>query len=178
MDDAPFDKRQTAPVPVIGVAMEGAAIVESVACAAFPVDGEDATRWLGDWIAGLRCRPLLHGIVLGGITIAGLGIVDLPMLAERLALPILAVTRKNPVRSELRTALTAAGLSGRIPVVERSPRAYPVASGLFLAHAGGRRTEAERLLHGATGKGLMPEPLRIAHLVGQGMVLGESRGRV
>lgn len=165
-------------MPVIGVAMEGAAVVESVAFGAFPVDGEDATRWLGDWIDGLRCRPLLHGIVLGGITIAGLGIVDLPLLADRLHIPILAVTRKNPARSELRAALSAAGLTGRIPVVERSPRAYAVEPGLFLAHAGGHRRGAERLLRGALGKALMPEPLRIAHLIGQGLVLGESKGRV
>ena len=31
VDDAPFDKRQTAPVPIVGVIMEGADRIESVA---------------------------------------------------------------------------------------------------------------------------------------------------
>jgi endonuclease V-like protein UPF0215 family len=39
IDDAPFDKHQDALVPVVGVMMEGAAVVESVAIGAFPVDG-------------------------------------------------------------------------------------------------------------------------------------------
>jgi hypothetical protein len=43
-------------VPIIAVAMEG-------------------------WIAGLRARPMLQAVVLGGITIAGLGIIDVEGLA-------------------------------------------------------------------------------------------------
>ena len=54
IDDAPFDKRQHAPVPVIGVMMEGANVVESVAIGAFPVDGDDATAYLSQWIVEFR----------------------------------------------------------------------------------------------------------------------------
>jgi endonuclease V-like protein UPF0215 family len=178
VDDAPFDKRQPGPVPIVAVAMEGHDVIEAVAIGEFPVDGEGATDYLAAWIGGLRTRPMLQAVVLGGITIAGLGIVDVAALAERLALPVLVVTRHNPAGSDLADAFRAAGLSHRLEILERIPRAFGIADGLYLAHAGAPRVEAERLALATLGKAHLPEPLRVAHLIGQAMVLGQSRGRV
>jgi endonuclease V-like protein UPF0215 family len=178
VDDAPFNKRQSTPVPIIGVAMEGNDLIESVALGEFPVDGDGATEYLATWIAGLRARPMLQAVVLGGITIAGLGIIDISTLAERLGLAVLVVTRHNPARSELDSALRAAGLLDRLSLLERMPPAYGLGEGLYLAHAGAPRVEAERILAATLGKSKLPEPLRVAHLIGQAIVLRESRGRV
>ena len=178
VDDAPFDKHQAAPVPIVGVVMEGADRIEAVAIGHFAVDGEGATEYLAGWIRGLRTRAALQGAILGGITIAGLGLVDVESLAERLSLPVLVVTRRNPLGSDLADALRAAGLEHRLPLLDRVPRAYGVGEGLYLAHAGTTRVEAERLVRASLAKSRMPEPLRVAHLIGQGIVLGESRGRV
>jgi uncharacterized protein len=187
VDDAPFVKRQNVPVPIVSVAMEGHDVIESVALGEFPVDGDGATDYLASWIGGLRARPMLQAVILGGITIAGLGIIDVTALAERLGLAVLVVTRHNPARSELADALRAAGLPDRLTLLERIPRAYGIgeepapshrARGLYLAHAGATRVEAERLLTATLGKARLPEPLRVAHLIGQAIVLRESRGRV
>jgi endonuclease V-like protein UPF0215 family len=178
VDDAPFDKHQPFPVPIVGVAMEGPDVIESVAVGEFPVDGEGATEYLASWIRGLRARPMLQAVILGGITIAGLGVVDLTALADRLGLPVLAVTRRNPAGSDLADALRAAGLAHRLAVLERTPRAYGIGNGLYLAHAGASRVDAERLVAATLSKAKLPEPLRVAHLVGQAIVLRESRGRV
>jgi endonuclease V-like protein UPF0215 family len=178
VDDAPFDKRQSQPVPVIGVVMEGADRIESVAVGRFPVDGEDVTGYLAGWIGGLRTRAALQGVILGGITVAGLAVVDATELADRLGLPVLVVTRRNPAGSDLANALRAAGLERRLALLGRVPRAFGVREGLYLAHAGTSRAEAERLVRASLAKSRLPEPLRVAHLIGQAIVLGESRGRV
>jgi uncharacterized protein len=178
VDDAPFEKRQPGPVPIIGVMMEGQDVVESVALGQFPVDGEGVTEYLAEWIGGLRTRPMLQAVMLGGITIAGLGLVEVTALSELLSLPVLVVTRHNPASSALADALRAARLSHRLPVLERMPRAYGVGAGLYLAHAGATRVEAEQLVLATVGKARVPEPLRVAHLIGQAIVLRESRGRV
>ena len=178
VDDAPFEKRQAGPVPVIAVAMEGHAVIESVARTEFPVDGAEATEYLAAWIERLRARPMLQAVILGGITIAGLGIIDVAALAERLGIAVLVVTRRNPARSELADALRAAGLSDRLSILERIPPAHGFGEGLYLAHAGVPRVEAERILQATLGKSRLPEPLRVAHLIGQAIVLRESRGRV
>jgi uncharacterized protein len=178
IDDAPFDKHQTAPVPIVGVVMEGGDRIEAVALGRFPVDGDHATGYLAGWIAGLRTRRGLQGVILGGITVAGLGIVDVVDLAERLMLPVLVVTRRNPLGSDLADALRAAGLEHRLPLLQRVPRAFGLGEGLYLAHAGTTRVRAEELVRASLAKSRLPEPLRVAHLIGQGIVLGESRGRV
>ena len=178
IDDAPFEKRQRDPVPIVAVMMEGCDLVEAVAVAAFPVDGDDATGFLAGWVGGLRLRPSLRAVVLGGITIAGLGVVDVEALASRLRTPVLVATRRRPSDAELSRALRAAGLAPRIALVERAPRAARIEEGFYLAHAGIARGEAERIARGTLRKARLPEPLRVAHLIGSALVKGASRGRV
>ena len=109
IDDGPFEKFAGGDVPLVAVMMEGADLVEAVAMARFPVDGEAATEFLADWIGGLRCRPALQGVLLGGVTLAGLGVVDLPALATALELPVLNVNRRRPTNEALSRALETAG---------------------------------------------------------------------
>ena len=178
VDDAPFKKAQRWPVPIVAVTMEGASVVEAVAIGAFPVDGEGASAYLAGWIGGLRTRPVLQAVLLGGITIAGLGLVDLAELARRLELPVLAVTRRDPHGSELRTALRAAGLERRLAILARTPPTCPAAEGVYVACAGIDTETAGRLVRATLGKARVPEAVRVAHLIGRALVSGESRGRV
>jgi endonuclease V-like protein UPF0215 family len=178
VDDAPFTKGRDREVPIVGVLMEGADLVESVAIGSFPVDGDDPAGYLAGWIRGLRAYRSIQAILVGGVTIAGLGLIELDTLASSLRRPVLAVTRRDPSDSELRRALRAAGLSDRIPALDRSPPALQVAPGLYVAAAGLTPGEAAALVRQTLGKSRLPEPLRIAHLVAAALASGESRGRV
>lgn len=177
VDDGPFEKHRSDTVPVVGVMMEGHDLVEAVAVTRFPVDGEEATGFLRDWISKLRFRPALQGIVLGGVTIAGLGVVDAEELARGLGVPVLIVNRRDPARHRLRDAFEAAGLPERLEVVERTPEAFALPGGLFVAAAGADREQALRMLHATRGKSDLPEPLRLAHLIAAAVASGQSRGR-
>lgn len=178
IDDGPFTKRAATPVPIVGVMMEGADLVECVARSEFPVDGPDATAFLARWIRSLRARPALHAVLLGGITIAGLGIVDIQQLSEELALPVLSVSRKDPARHRLGTALRAAGLLERMSIVERTPAAQRIDTHVYVAAAGISPAAAASLVAATRLKSDVPEPLRLAHLVAAAFASGESRGRV
>ena len=123
VDDGPFQKGQKESVPVVGAMMEGADLVESIAVARFEVDGADATGFLVRWISGLRSHGSTQAVLLGGITIAGLGVVDVGELAARLGRPVIVVNRKDPNESRLRQALLAAGLHDRIAILESTPPA-------------------------------------------------------
>ena len=177
IDDGPFEKGRDECAPVVGVLMEGPDLVEAVALTEFPLDGAQPAEFLADWVAGLRCASGLHGIVLGGITIAGLGIVDIELLSGKLNLPVMIVNRHAPTNDRLNHALEAAGLAERVAIVERAPGAWELDRGLWVAHVGTSRVEAERLLKAARGKSLLPEPLRLAHLIGAAVATGQSRGR-
>lgn len=177
IDDGPFRKHAGGSAPVAGVMTEGADLVEAVALTRFPVDGDDATGFLADWVSGLRCWEGLQAVVLGGITLAGLGVVELAPLAERLRLPVLVVNRRDPANHRLEQALRAAGLDARLPAVERTPRARPLAPGLFVSWAGADEARATELVAATRRKSALPEPLRLAHLIARAVATGESRGR-
>jgi len=178
IDDGPFVKGRDATVPLIAVAMSGADLIEGVALERFPLDGAGATDFVAEWVRRLRTFEALHAVALGGITIAGLGVIDVCELSERLALPVLVVTRKNPSASELARALRAAGLEARLPIVERSPAAVRCEEGIYLAFAGTDFDGALALLRATQARSHYPEPVRVAHLIGQAVVFGASRGRV
>jgi endonuclease V-like protein UPF0215 family len=177
IDDGPVDKRSRAPVPVVGVMMEGADLVEAVAITRFPVDGAGATEFLAGWVSGLRLRPALQAVVVGGITIAGLGVLEVERLSLALRRPVLVVNRRAPANAPLVRALERAGLKERQGAVERTPPAHAVGPRLFVAAAGMRPEEAVSLVRAMRRKSELPEALRIAHLVARAVSTGESRGR-
>jgi len=178
IDDAPFRKGQPHAVPIVGVLMAGSIRVEGVMVCRFPPDGDGATGFLADWIGTSRWSDGLHGVVLGGISIAGLGVIDIPELAGHLGVPVLSVTRREPRPESLVRALRKAGVPERIPIVERSPPSRRVDDGLWLGSAGAEDARCDELVRATLQQARLPEPLRIAHLIGAALVTGESKGRV
>ena len=82
---------------------------------------------------------------------------------------MLAVTRRATGKSRVGEALIAAGLADRLPIVDRSPPAIRVRPGLYLAFAGTDREHAIALIEATLHKSRMPEPLRLAHLIGSAL---------
>jgi endonuclease V-like protein UPF0215 family len=176
IDDGPFEKWRDTETPIVGVVMEASDLVEGVAITRFPIDGSGVTGFLAGWIEGLRFRPSLQGILLGGITIAGLAMVDLRGLAARLGLPVLSLTRKAPHDAKLEGAVRAAGLEERLALLKNAPAPFRVNDRLHAACAGIERSDALALLAAAQRKAELPEPLRLAHLIASAVARGQSRG--
>src|SRR4029453_3656848 len=94
--------------PIVGVMMEGHDLVEAIAVTDFPVDGAGITAFLADWIRARRFAPALDGVLFGGITLAGLAVLDPASLARELGTPVVVVNRKGRSDAPLRGALTTA----------------------------------------------------------------------
>lgn len=175
IDDAPFDKSRGGEVLVIGVVMAGPALVEGVITTSVPMDGEDVTAKLATWVRSSRFHPSLRAILMEGLTIAGLSVVDLPRLAAETGIPAISVDRRRPPPGRLESTLAKLGMSDRIRSLEA---AGPLHEGeaLFFACAGIEPSGARIILAENRGRSAVPEGVRLAHLIGQGIVLGESRG--
>jgi endonuclease V-like protein UPF0215 family len=177
VDDGPFEKGVSQTVPLVGVTMEGSDLVETVAITEFPIDGEDVTGFLASWIDQMRVKPALHAILFGGVTIAGLAIIDICALSTRLGVPVVVVNRREPSNGRLIEALESAGLAERRAILERLPPAQCVDGRIYAASAGGDPTAVLDLIRATLGKSDLPEPVRLAHLIARAIVKGESRGR-
>jgi endonuclease V-like protein UPF0215 family len=177
IDDGPFTKGSDRDTPLVAVLMEGCELVEAVATARFPIDGDDVSGFLARWIGGLRFRDTAQGLVFGGLTIAGLAVLDLARLARDTGLPVFSVNRREPSMDAVAGALRSAGLGDRIELLASAPRSIALGNGLHVAVGGGDAESAHRLLLPSIGKSTLPEPLRVAHLIAAALARGESRGR-
>jgi endonuclease V-like protein UPF0215 family len=165
-DDAPFT-RPDGRVPVVGIHMRAGAYVEGVLATDVERDGNDATNRVARCVdeSGLRG---VKALLLDGASFAGFNVVDLDGLHQETGIPCLAFTKGTPDFASMRRALQNvpdpeakwALLSRR-----RTEVVQTATSPLTISYAGMDREQAVRLLALTTVRGLVPEPLRIAHLV-------------
>src|SRR6185503_9158058 len=147
IDDGPFEKyRPDARAPIVGVMMEGRDLMEAVAITEFPVDGDGVTAFLADWIRARRFARSLHGLIFGGITLAGLTVLDASALARELSTPVVVVNRKGRSDAPLRGALEKAGLSDRAALLETAPPSFALSGGFHASVAGGDAALAAELI--------------------------------
>ena len=141
-------------------------------------DGTNATARLAGCIKQSRFYSQLHVVLLQGIAFAGFNVVDIHALSELLARPVMVVVRRRPnpgaIQRALLTRVRGGARKWRLVV-----RAGPVEEigGLFIQRAGISADAAAAVLRRHARHGILPEPLRTAHLIAGGLVRGESSGR-
>jgi len=175
-DDAPFARRAGAVVPIAGVVCQDTRI-EGLVWGRVRRDGWTATRALVELLQPGKYLPQLHAVLLDGIAFGGLNMVDLPALAAALARPCIAVMRRVPDVAGMQRAIRRLpGAARRLRMLaragaihERPPFVYQV--------SGAEPDLAHEVLVRTTDRGHVPEPLRLAHLIGSAVIDGESRGR-
>ncbi len=177
-DDAPSPRGHRGDVLVVGTVFAGERLDGVLSCRVRR-DGVNATRRLVQAITGSRFHPQLHAVLLQGIALAGFNVVDIHALAEAVSRPVLVVCRRRPDLAAMRRALLTRVPGGRRKwrLIERAGPMEPL-EGVFVQRAGMEREAAACLLRRFALHGRIPEPLRTAHLIAAGVVLGESRSRV
>lgn len=174
-DDAPHVRGATGRVGLIGCVCSGPRL-DIVLRDTIEKDGTDAT----DVIRALaRDEDLSHvrGVMLQGITFGGFNVIDIHRLSRDLGMPVLVVTRRKP-RLELvfKAVMAVPGWQEKRALMEAAGE--PESCGpVYVQRAGLTHAEAERMLERTTAHGVIPEPLRLAHLIAGGTTTGKSRGR-
>jgi endonuclease V-like protein UPF0215 family/DNA/RNA-binding domain of Phe-tRNA-synthetase-like protein len=174
-DDAPFAWAHRGDVTVIGALYAGERL-EGVLRGRVRRDGVNSTRQLARLCRGSRFAGHLRLVMLQGIALAGFNVVDLGALSLATGLPVLVVARHRPDLRAIRAALLERVPGGRRKWrrIERAGPMEPSAGG-WVQRAGLTLDEAEGALRATARHGLLPEPLRTAHLIAGGITLGESQ---
>jgi endonuclease V-like protein UPF0215 family len=175
-DDAPFARARRGDVGVAGVICAGTRF-EGLVWGRLRQDGWNATDAIAGLLLGGKFLPQLHLVLLDGLSFGGLNLVDLPALAARLERPCVAVMRRPPdlaameraIRKLPRPARRLALLRAAGPVHRQGPFTFQA--------AGAAPEDVGRALARLTDRGKVPEALRLAHLVGAAVRLGESGRR-
>lgn len=175
-DDAPFVRGRRGPVGVAGVVCAGTRF-EGLVWGEIRQDGWNATDVLAKLLVGGKFLPQLHVVLLDGIALGGFNVVDLEALAARTGRPCVAVMRRVPDLQAVERALRRLpGAARRLDLVRRAGPVHR--RGTFIFQVRGADPDSTgRALARLTDRGLVPEPLRLAHLVGAAIARGESGRR-
>ena len=176
VDDGPFVRGQRKNVAVFGAVCSGTRF-EGLLTTQVRPDGFNATARLIEMISNSKFNDQLHAVLLDGITLGGFNVIDMDALCEALGYPVIAVMRKSPDFDAVYRVVE------KLPNPRRRRRqmaaAGPVHEGdrVFFQAKGADPSVVAAILKRLTDVGNVPEPLRVAHLIGSGVVLGESGKR-
>lgn len=180
LDDAPFPRRDDEPgpvaVPLCGV-VTGGTRFDGMLWSETERDGTDPNQVILRTVLDSKFATQLHVVLTDGITVGGASVLDLPLLAEGLGVPVIAVMRKRPNLRKFRQVMDL------FPDAEERWRRVE-AAGEIHAHApyvfqcvGCTPETALAALEALTDRGHVPECLRLAHLIGSAVMLGQSGRR-
>jgi endonuclease V-like protein UPF0215 family len=174
-DDAPHP-RDAESVEIAGVVCNDARF-EGMVWGTVDKDGTDATDVIAALLGTSKYAPQVHAVLLDGIAMAGLNVIDLPQLYERVGVPCITVMRKVPNLTRMHEAIHNLPDPQRgIELLKRAGTIHEHAPFVFQV-VGATPDEALEVLRRTTDTGHVPEPLRLAHLITSAVIDGQSRGR-
>jgi len=180
VDDAPFSKYNKNCL-VVATVFRGGQWLDGLLSCYVEVDGYDATKKLIELIKKTRHYGQLSCIMLNGIALAGFNVVDIQYLNKKTRLPVIVVTRKMPNFSDIKKALRTLRQEEKLCVIKKAGKLNAVrirSKKIFFQSAGISKQKAKEIIQKTATRSLVPEPVRVAHLIARGIAWGESKGRV
>lgn len=170
-------------IMIVGAFFRGGDWLDGVMRAHVTRDGMDSTDTIANMIMSSKHCEQIRVIMLDGVTYAGFNPVDINRVWELTGIPVVAVMRAYPNFRKIEDALFYLPESkkrmetilraGNITKVRTKPGSNPV----YIQCAGIEAQHAAKIVQLTATRSNIPEPLRVAHLIATGIVLGESRGK-
>ena len=175
IDDSPFNKFKDKTCLIVGTFYRGGNFPDGVLSATITVDGDDATQTIIRMVNKSKFKKQLHCIMLDGINMAGFNVIDIKKVYKKTRVPVLVVVRKFPDYKKIKSVLKKIGVPKRFELLEQAGK--PIKTGkIYIQFAGLTERHAKALVKLTATHSFLPEPIRLAHLIGAGIVKGESKG--
>lgn len=176
IDDAPFDKFKDKRTLLIGTFFRGGSSLDGVLSTYVKVDGRDSTGEIAKLVERSKFKTQIRAILLDGIAVGGFNIVDIEKLNKKTKIPVIVVMRKKPNIEKIEKALKKLGMEKKIILLKKAGEIHQ-ADNIFIQIEGITLEKARKIIKISTSRSFIPEPIRTAHLIAAGIVLGESKGR-
>lgn len=170
----------TVNVTIIGTFFRGGGQLDGVLCSEITKDGMDATEIIIRMIKNSKYYTQIRVIMLDGVTYAGFNPVDIKILYDETNIPVIVFMRSCPDFEKIKLALEhLPETEKRWDIIQRAGRIYKIAqeNPVFIQLCGIDKESAVEIVRRTSTHGNIPEPLRAAHLIATGVVLGESTGK-
>ena len=127
-------------------------------------------------INSTKFKPQIKCIMTDGIAFGGFNVIDIVEISKKTNLPVIIVMRDYPDIPKVKEILARLSMEHKIPLLEKAGEIIPV-DNIHIQFSGLAKERAMEFVRLSSTRSQIPEPLRVAHLIGQGIVLGESRGK-
>jgi len=176
IDDAPFNKFKKGNVVVIGAVFRGGSWLDGILSTKVGIDGNNATKKIADMISKCKFKPQLQCIFLNGIAVGGFNVIDVEELSKKTKLPVIVIIRKNPDIEKIKKTLIKINKKSKIKLIEKAGSVIQIGE-IYVQLTGLEIEKAKELIEITCTRSLIPEPIRIAHLIASGITYGESKGK-
>ena len=180
IDDSPFtfnDKNSS----IIGVIMRGGTYIECVLKSQVTIDGNDSTKSCIDMIKNTRYNKQLKAILLDGIALGGFNIVNIEEIFYKTKIPVITITRDKPDFEKMKSALKKnfSDWKTRYDLITTGElhKIKTKHNPIFVKSVGLSIEQTKEIIKLSTIRGVIPEPIRVAHLIASGLTRGESYGK-
>ena len=174
IDDAAFDKFSDKEVIVIGTVFRGGDFIDGILTCKVNVDGDDSTNKLIEMINNSKFKVQFRAILLDGIAVAGFNIINIKKLYDETRTPVIVVMRDYPDLKKIKETLMKLKMKEKIILLDLAGEIFSFNEIHYQAYG---CKNPEEILKLTCTRSHIPEPIRVAHLIGGGLTFGESKGR-
>ncbi|HID28070.1 MAG TPA: DUF99 family protein [Methanosarcinales archaeon] len=170
-------------VMIIGTVFRGGEWIDGILRSEITKDGMDATSKIIELVTKSKHYDQIRVIMLDGVTYAGFNVVDVREVYNKTKLPVIVVMRSLPDFEKIKKALKYLNnfeerwntilKAGKIISVVTHPQTNPI----YIQFCGVSEKDAKKIVQLSSTHSHIPEPIRVAHLIATGIVLGESTGK-
>ncbi|MBD3203454.1 DUF99 family protein [Candidatus Woesearchaeota archaeon] len=175
IDDSPFDKFRDKKTRVIGTVFRGGDFMDGILSIEVDVDGNNSTEKLTNMIINSKFYTQIRAVFLDGIALAGFNIVDIKKLNKNTKIPVIVIMRHYPNKRKIKQTLRKINMEEKIGIIEKAGKIFPHKK-IYFQKTGIDENQAKNIIDISTTHSYIPEPIRVAHMIGQGIAFGESRG--
>jgi hypothetical protein len=175
IDDSSFNRFKDKKVFVIGAFFRGGDWIDGVMTTTARIDGSDATGNIIKMVRKSKFRSQIQAILLDGIAVAGFNVIDIEQLNKKTRIPVIVVVRRYPNFKKIFSILARLKMKKKIDMIKRAGEPVKIGK-LYVQSKGVSEQDVREILRIACTRSFVPEPIRVAHLIGQGISLGESKG--
>src|SRR5659263_631395 len=177
IDDSPLINEK---VMIIGTFFRGYNHLDGILRSEITRDGMDATDVLVRLIKYSKYYTQIRVIMLDGVTYAGFNPVDITRLFKETGLPVIVFMRSCPDFGKIKLALLHLPCNEkRWEIIQHARTIHKIEqeNPVFIQLCGLDMKSAVEIIRITSTHGNIPEPLRVAHIIATGVVLGESKGQ-
>ncbi len=180
LDDAPFNLYSDKKTMLVGAIFRGGKWLDGILRTEIDIDGTDATEKIVEMVRGSRHKDI-RIIMLDGLGFGGFNMVDIEEVFRKTKLPVIVIVRQMPDFKAIKSALKnlkhknfylkCIEKAGKPKKIEIKHKKF-----IYIQSYGIEFSDAEEIVRLSSTRSLIPEPVRVAHLIASGIALGESRG--